>query len=320
MRHVTFSALLAVVSLGTLGAGGRLALATPFEPATIPEQVQAVGHLDVDALRRTQVFSAAGGQAAIDAALDQAPPQVRPVARALVATVRGVSFWHGGDHGAVYLETRDAKSLGQLIARLPFTPGAPIDGFPTYTFEHGSTHFAGIYADTLVLADTSESLEQSLHVLGGRAPSLAGTTSLPVSARHGVFVFVTLGDHLLGAIQKSAQSKMLQLGLRTLSLDVGEAAGQLTATAHAEMRSADAVQKARSMLDGLQAMASLSDDPMAHTLLDGVTVSSNGNAVEIVAKLPVAVVAGAIQQHHHDHHDHRDHHDHDHDRDHDHTK
>ena len=48
--------------------------------------------LDVDALRRTQLFTAAGGQAAIDAALDQAPPQVRPVARALAATLRGVSF------------------------------------------------------------------------------------------------------------------------------------------------------------------------------------------------------------------------------------
>lgn len=297
MRHVTFSALLVVA---TLGAGGRLALATPFEPGMMPDQVQAVGHLDVDALRRTQLFAAAGGQAAIDAALDEAPPRVRPVARALVATLRGVSFWHTADHGAVYLETRDAKSLGQLIAKLPATPAQPIDGFPTYTItEHDKPHFAGIYGDTLVVSDSEDGLQQSIHVLAGHAPSLAGSKALPASARQGVFVFVALGDHLLNSIQKTAHSKMLQLALRSVVVDVGESAGQLTATAHAEMRSADAVQKATSILEGLRAMASLSDDPMAHTLVDGVTVTSNGNAVEVVARLPVSEVAQVIHDHHH---------------------
>jgi hypothetical protein len=295
MRHVSFSALLVVA---TLGVGGGLAFATPFEPKMIPEQVQAVGHLDVDALRRTQLFSAAGGQAAIDAALEQAPPQVRPVARALAATLRGVSFWHNAEHGAVYLQTRDAKSLGQLIAKLPATPAQPIDGFPTYTItEHGNPHFAGIYGDTLVVADSEDSLQQSIHVLGGRAASLAGSKALPMSSRQGVFVFVALGDHLLGAIQKTAHSKMLQLGLRSVVIDVSEAGGQVTATAHAEMRSADAVQKATSMLEGLRAMASLSDDPRVQALIDGVTVTGTGNAVEVVAKLPVSALATAIHNH-----------------------
>jgi hypothetical protein len=297
MRHVTFSALLVVA---TLGAGGRLALATPFEPKMIPDQVQAVGHLDVDALRRTQLFAAAGGQAAIDAALDEAPPKVRPVARALAATLRGISFWHAGDHGAVYLETRDAKSLGQLIAKLPVTPAQPIDGFPTYTInDHDKPHFAGIYGDTLVVSDSEDGLQQSIRVLGGHAASLAGSRALPLSSRQGVFVFVALGDHLLSSLQKTAHSKMLQLALRSVVVDVSESAGQLTATAHAEMRSADAVQKATSILEGLRAMASLSDDPMAHTLVDGVTVTGNGDAVEVVARLPVSAIATVIHHHHH---------------------
>jgi hypothetical protein len=294
MRHVTFTVLLAVA---TLGAGGRAALATPFEPKMIPDQVQAVAHLDVDALRRTQLFAAAGGQAAIDAALDQAPPQVRPVARALAATLRGVSFWHTADHGAVYLQTRDAKSLGQLIAKLPATPAQPIDGFPTYTIDRHGKHFAGIYGDTLVVADSEDSLQQSIHVLAGHAPSLAGSKALPLSTRQGVFVFVTLGDHLLESLHKTAHSKMLQLALRSVVIDVSEIAGQLTATAHAEMRSADAVQKATSMLEGLRAMASLSDDPRAQALIDGVTVTGNGNAVEVVAKLPVSEIAKVIHDH-----------------------
>jgi hypothetical protein len=78
MRKVTFTVLLAVV---TASVGGGLAFATPFEPGSVPDQVQAVGHLDVDALRKTQIFAAVGGQAAIDAALDEAPPGLRPLAR-----------------------------------------------------------------------------------------------------------------------------------------------------------------------------------------------------------------------------------------------
>jgi len=136
------------------------------------------------------------------------------------------------------------------------------------------------------------------HTLAGKATSLSGSSKLPLTNRQGVFVFVTIGNDLLGAIQKHAHSKMLQLGLRSLAVDVGEVAGTLTATARAEMRTADQAQKAKSILDGLQAMASLADDPMARSLLDGVTISTNGLAVEVVAKLPLSVITKIIQNHH----------------------
>jgi len=41
-------------------------------------------------------------------------------------------------------------------------------------------------------------------------------------------------------------------------------------------------------------MASLSDDPDARTLLDGVTVTTNGLALEVVAKLSAGDLAKAI--------------------------
>jgi hypothetical protein len=298
MRHVTLTLLLALAGLG-IGRGS--AFATPFEPATVPDTVQAVGHLDVDLLRKTQLFTAAGGQAAIDAALEQAPPPMRSMARSLVRTIRGVTFWRGSDHGAIYVETRDSRTLGQLLAKLPGKPAQAVDGYPTYALGDGDgdTHYAAVFGDTLVLADSDDSLAQSLHVLGGKAATLAGSNKLPVSSRQGVFVFVTGGDDLLGAISKVAQAKVLQLGLRSLVVDVGEASGMLTANVRGEMRSADAVQKAKSILDGLRTLASLSDEPAARTLLDGVTVTTNGLAIEIVCRLPVAEVTKLIQQHHH---------------------
>jgi hypothetical protein len=293
MRHVTLAVFIALVTSG-LGAGR--ASAAPFEPGTIPQQVEAVGHLDVDALRKTQIFGAVGGQAAIDTALEEAPPELRPLARSLARSVRGVSFWRGSDHGALYLETRDGRNLAQVLSKLPAKPGSAIDGWPSYTMGNGDHHgYFAAYGDTLVLADSAESLELSIHVLGGKAPSLAGSNKLPIASRQGVFVFVTIGDDLLGAIQKSAHAKMLHLAIRSLVVDVGETAGQVTATAHAEMRSADALQKGKSILDGLQAMGSLSNNPVAQTVLDGLTVTANGLTLEVVAKLPVAELAKLIQ-------------------------
>jgi hypothetical protein len=296
MRQVMLAGIFAVVITGV--AAGRAA-ATPFEPAIIPDQALAAGHLDVDALRKTQIFAAAGGQTALDAALDQAPPAVRPLAHSLARAARGVSFWRGAERGAVYLETRDAKALAQLLPKLPARPAQAIDGYPTYVIDHGdhTAHIAA-FGDTLVLADSDDSLERSIRVLGGKAASLAGSTKLPRSARQGMFVFVTIGDDLLGAIKQSAHAKLLQLGLRTLVIDVSETGGVVTATARGEMRSADQVQKARSILDGLRALGSLSDDPMASALLDGLTVTASGLALEVVAKLPAGELARLIQAKH----------------------
>ena len=306
MRHVPSAVFLRFVALVTLvtgslggGLGGGRAFATPFEPGTVPDKVEVIGHLDVDALRKTQIFAAVGGQAAIEAALDEAPPELRPAARSLAQAVRGVSFWRDTEHGALYLETKDGRSLAQLIGKLPAKPQHPIDGVSTYTMGEGDKHaFAAVFGDTLVLADSAESLESSIHVLGGKAPSLAGSNKLPSASRQGVFVFVTIGDNMLGTIQKAAHSKVLQLAIRSLAVDVGETTGLVTANARAEMRSAEALQKARSILDGMRALASLSDEPAARTLLDGVTVTANGLALEVAAKLPVAELVKAIQSKH----------------------
>src|SRR5262249_24702605 len=142
---------------------GGLAFATPFEPATIPDQVQAVGHLDVDLLRQTQIFNQAGGQTAIEAAIDEAPPELQPLARSLSRSVRGVSFCRDSDHGAIYLETRDSRGLAQLVGKLPVRPARTVDGCSTYQADgdNEAKHLA-VFGDTLVLADTDESLEQSI--------------------------------------------------------------------------------------------------------------------------------------------------------------
>jgi hypothetical protein len=291
MRHLTLTGVLAAA---VVTCAVSAAHATPFAPATVPDQVQAVGHVDVDALRQTQLYTALGGEEHLVGKLDQAPPELRLAIRQISRSARGVSFWKDGEHGAVYLETRDAPGLTQLVAKLPVKPAAAIDGFATFVIEkNGNTHFGGVVGDTLVLSDSEDGLARSIHVLAGRAANLAGSNKLPLASRQGLFVFVTLGEDMLGSIQKSAHSKMLQLGLRSAVVDVTEVAGTVTATAHAEMSSADAIQKAKRMLDGLQTMAAMADGPL-HAVIENATVTTNGLALEVVAKLPVADVAKVL--------------------------
>src|SRR5262249_40123821 len=153
--------------------------------------------------------------------------------------------------------------------------------------------FVAVVGDTLLLADTSESLEQSIRVLTGHATTLAGSKKLPAQMRPGVFVFVTIGDEALNGIKKAAQAKLLQLAIRSIVMDVGETAGIVTATAHAELGSAEGLQKAKSILEGLLAMASLSNDPTVRSIFDDVTITASGLALEVVAKVPVEVIAKA---------------------------
>jgi hypothetical protein len=295
MRQVTAFVLVTVV---TTFWGGR-ALATPFEPGVVPEHVDVIGHLDVDALRRTQLFAAVGGQAALDEALDNAPAEVRPLARSLVQSLRGVSFWRDEDHGAVYLQTRDSRGPAQLIKKLqdkmPVKAAKAVDGVPVFMVDDGD-HDVRIaaFGDTLVAADSDEGMECSIRVLSGKARSLVGSRKLPSASRQGVFVVVAIGDDLLNTIQKSARAKMLQLAIRSLVLDVGESAGLVIANVRAEMKSAEAVDKGKSILEGLRALGSLSGDARARKLLDAVTVTATGNTLEVVAKVPVAEIAKAI--------------------------
>ena len=219
----------------------------------------------------------------------------------------GISIEYQDGEPVIVAPIKDSPA--EKAGLLPGDVIVEIDGVPTLAIQ-GGDHFAAAVGDTLVLADSDDSLAASIRALGGKTATLAGAAKLPLSTRQGVFVFVTLGDDLLGAMQGAVQSKLLQLGLRSLVLDVGEAGGMITASARADLRTAEAVAKARSILEGLRAMASLADEPEVRMLVDGLTLTTTGQTLEVNAKIPVAEVAKAVQQHHgggggaHHHHHH----------------
>src|SRR3954463_4738879 len=157
MRRSTLVVLFAAA--GSL-AGGR-AFASPFQPSTVPKEAEVVGHLDVDALRTTQIFAAMGGEAAIDQAVEHAPPAVRSVARALARSACGVTFWRDGEHGAVQIESTDGRAVAKLLAKLPVGAEADIDGVATFSVGEGdSPAHVAISGATLVAADDVKSLKR----------------------------------------------------------------------------------------------------------------------------------------------------------------
>lgn len=292
MRSISLAFVLVLSAFGA-----KTAAATPFEPRTIPEQVDGIGHVDVDALRRTQLFGALGGQTALDAMLDDAPAEVRAIARSLSRSIRAVSFWYDDEHGALQIATSDARALGQLLAKAPVKQARTVEGRGVFVVDKpgGSTSMQlAVVGDTLVLSDTAEFLDRAVRVLDGKARSLSGSNRLPSPGRQGVFFFAAIGDDLLGKIQQSAKSKLMRLSAKSLVVDVSEGGGQVTAVARVEMKSADALQKARSIADGLRALGSLSDEPGVKVLLDGVTVSTSGLFLEVTAKVAVADLAKLV--------------------------
>lgn len=296
MRSILLASSLAVATTVSV-LGGGTAAASPFEARTIPEQVDGLGHVDVDALRKTQLFGALGGQAALDTMIDEAPAEVRAIAKSLSRSIRGVSFWYDDEHGAVQIATNDARALGQLLAKSPVKQARTIEGHPVFVVDkpnQGTKMQLAAVGDTLVLSDTAECLDRAVRVIGGKAKSVAGSNRLPSAGRQGVFFFVAIGDDLLGKIQQTASSKLMKLSAKSLVVDISEGGGQVTAVARAEMKSADALQKAKSIADGLRALGTLSDEPQLKVLLDGVTVTTTGLFLEVTAKAAAADLAKLV--------------------------
>lgn len=296
MRQLSLAAAAVSIAL----AGG-VAAAAPFEARLIPEQAQGVAHLDVEALRRTQLFAAVGGQGAIDKVLKEAPADVRPLADAFIRSVRGVSFWIDGDDSAVLLRVGDSRAVAQLLAKPPAKISVKVTrspgGYTIYAAGDKGDDPAqiAISGDTIVISKDVASVDRSLRVIEGKARGLAASSKLANGRRNGVFFLATLDDALLDHIQKKAQSKLLQLAIRSVDLDIGESAGVLTASARALMGTAEALQHAKGLLEGLRAVGALSGEPELKQLIDRVTMSTNGLTLEITAKLPVAQLAKMIE-------------------------
>ena len=267
----------------------RPAAAAPFDARRVPSAAQAVGHLDVEAFKRTTLYARVAAKVGPDALSTDIPAELRPLMMQLLGSARGVTFWMAKkDHGAIQVQTSAAAAVQTLLGGLPgttITRGGhrirklQVDGEPV---------FVGQAGDTVVFSDKIGSVQRSLQTIAGKAKGLAPSSVLARAASQGVFFFAALGGPLLDDIKKEASSRTLQIDMRSLVIDAREVGGQLTLELRAGMSSADGPQKAKSVVEGVRALMSLADDPDAaklRPLLDRLKVEARGTTLEVTFQM-----------------------------------
>lgn len=289
---------LALVSTLGLALTAPPAVATPFDARRIPAVADAVGHIDVDALKTTQLYARFGSKLAPDEVSKDMPPQLRALVIALVKSARGVSFWmQDTDNGAIYVETSAPAEIQRLMAALPARGARTIAGKRVQVVVHDKKDVLLVMlGNTVVFTQRPEIMRRSIQAIGGTIKSVASSNKLPRATARGVFFFAALGGSVLDNIKKGASSTMMQVDMRSLLIDAAETRGKVAMHVRAEMTTVDAPQKAKSVLEGLRALASLADEAkQVRPLLDRLRVTTRGKTLEVALDMPASELVKVLE-------------------------
>lgn len=274
--------------LGLLVAGP--AAASPFDASRVPASAEGVGHVDVDALRKTTIYSLATAKLKASGKLDM-DPKVRIIAEALMNSAQGVTFWMGEDRGAAVVKLSTTAVLRPLLDKMT-KKSVTINGKKVERYsEKGEDTSIALIGDMIVLGGDDASVSTTINVLVGKGRSIA-RGKVPVPTANGVFFFASLGDKLLDKVKKAAESQTLKVDMTALTIDVGEVNAELRGRLRAVMGSAENAAKVKSVVDGLLALASLAEEArQLEVVLKRVSVTASGKNLEIALSIPSAELA-----------------------------
>lgn len=283
------------------------ALATPIDTARIPAEADGVGHIDMDALRRTSLHRLLAPKLMKDVDWNDAGPDTRNLARTLIDTVQGVSFWiTKSDAGAVLVQVPDARRIQALLDKLPRRGPVRVAGLNAYRYKlngksgHGGKGDDSLIAavgNTFVLSDNEASLAKAINAASRRGRTLASTrTVIDGALERGVFFFTSLNAKMLDKVKDAAQSQTLRINMSGLTVNVGEVNAQVRVRVKLTMSTPQEAQQIKSMVEGVVALVSMSDDaaevrPFARTL----KVTATGKAVEMNAAMAAADLVKLIE-------------------------
>lgn len=281
--------LLAVsTALVALLALPRPSAASPFDASRVPATAEGVGHVDVDALRKTTIYSLVSAKLLKDGKLD-VDPKIRPIATALMNSAQGVTFWMGNDTGAAIVKLSSTTLVKPLLDKMATPKTVTVGGKKVERYKMpGETTQLALVGDLLVISGDDPSIARTLDVVTGKAKSIA-KAKVPAPTANGVFFFASLGDKLLDKVKKAAESQTLKVDMTALTIDVGEVSAELRGRVRAVMATAENAQKVKGVVDGLLALASLADEAQkVEGILKRISVTVNGKALEIAVSIPSA--------------------------------
>ena len=288
------------LALCTLVLASQAASATPLDRRLIPADAVGIGHMDVDAFRKSAVM------ALLPSPKDQADPFERAMVKKLEADCSGVTLWvadtakdddaRGGVLMLEFAQTASATDFANMLVKQ--TGAKKVDATRYHGTMKGKTFEAALLGNVVALSHDVASLDKTIGLSQGKGTSLSAK-QLPETADHGMFLFVVLGKDLLDDVRQAAGSKLLQTEISALSFSAGEVASEFRAHATAVMATADGAQKVKTVLDGLIALVSLTHDaPPIAAAASYVKVTTSGTTAELVFAMPAAELVKLVQTHH----------------------
>jgi hypothetical protein len=278
---------------------------SPFDAARIPAEADGVGHLDMDALRKTVLHRSLMPRLNKQDDWEGVDVKVRPVLRNLLDTAMGVSFWLSSrDTGAVLIRVPDGRKVRALLDRVPHRGQLQVAGHTArrYTFSRDRTDddpsLVAIVGNWLVITDDRPSLTRAIEAVSGRGRTLA-QRGVPEGARErGVFFFTALNDRLLDDVKNAAESATLRLKMTSLTVHLSEVSSEVRVRARLVLGSAAEAQKLKSMAEGVIALTSLSDDEevaQVRRFTKGLRVVASGKALEVSLAIPAVDLVKAVE-------------------------
>jgi hypothetical protein len=284
------------------------ALATPLDATRIPAEADGVGHIDMDALRRTSLHRLITPKFQSGSHWNDMDPKLRPLVRTLFDVAQGVSFWlTDRDTGAVLIRVPDPKRIQAMLDRLPRKGQIRVAGqlVGRYSLsgdrsgDKSEENLAAMVGNHLVMADDEKSIARAIDALSGRGRSLA-QRGLPDGAlQRGVFFFTALNGKLLDEVKNAAQSATLRLNMSSLTVHVGEARSELSCRVKMTLGSAEEATKLKSMAEGILALASMSDEAVQlRPFTKNLKITAAGKALEVSVSMPSAELVKLIESNH----------------------
>jgi ribosome-associated translation inhibitor RaiA len=278
--------------------------ANPYQATNIAADAKWVIHVDVDAIRDSQIV-----KKAFDACpeLKNAGPVFDLIRGRIGVDLR--KDLHGilayGDHDqkhnvAVVFSTVDRKLLLDMAEKCKdhrVTKHGDID-IHSFTIKHdGKTEpAAGAFykPDVLVFAADAGQVAKAIDVLSGKAPSLTADSSLPVAGRpvKGATVIVRAMDFPENAKDVVARKA------KSIRIAMGEADGKSFYRALLVMKTPEAAEQIKTINEGLKALGALhlSNDKDLMKLVNGLSTTVQQSTVNIRWEVPTSDVWTAIEK------------------------
>jgi hypothetical protein len=292
-------ATLATLAITTTALHAR---ATPLDVRRVPADAAGVLHVDLDELRRSSLNKPL--QAAKTMAMSE--PAIAKVVEPLWSAGQGITVWFDDQKAdgkkvseAVVVEMSSVARATEVVDGIAALAHAKKVG-DRYVGTDGKDPLeVTSVGNLIVVSDRDDYLTRAVAVLQGKSAALQ-ERMLPAGASgRGIFLLVALRSALLDDIKKSAQSDLLKADISSLAITFGEVGADLRGTATAVMTTAESAQKVKSVVDGLVALAGLSDTVKAllpHPIDTYIKVKVTGTTVEVGLTMPTSDLLKLLEE------------------------